>query len=98
MDAWLYRLRDAYNAGYYRTEPAEGAQSPFPWQNRTCQDCPFWSNRICRVYGEYRSEETHTCAYFDQCNRDAGAAIIRERERQGFGKWWDWFSDRDTAR
>jgi hypothetical protein len=98
MDAWVHRLRDAYRAGYYKTEPAEDAQTVFPWQNKTCRDCPFWSNAICRVYAEYRPDETHTCSYFDPWNRAAGETIIRERRRQGSGQWWEWFNDQGAAR
>ena len=50
MDTWVYRLKDAYDAGYYKTEPAVEAQTPFPWQNKTCKDCPFWANGVCHVF------------------------------------------------
>lgn len=39
MDAWVYRLKAAYEAGYYQTEPAVRDQSPFPWHNKTCARC-----------------------------------------------------------
>ena len=98
MDAWVYRLRDAYQAGYYRTESAEDAQTAFPWQNKTCRDCPFWSNGICRVYGAYRPAEAHTCAYFDPWNRNAGETAIRDRQWRGVGQWWEWFNDQGATR
>lgn len=44
IDAWVYCLKKAYDAGYYRTEPAVDEQTPFPWQNKFCRDCPFWSD------------------------------------------------------
>ena len=49
FEAWMARLKAAYDAGYYRTEAAEGEQTRFPWQDRTCGDCPFWSRNTCLV-------------------------------------------------
>jgi hypothetical protein len=97
MDAWVYRLRDGYTAGYYRTESAEDAQTVFPWQNKTCRDCPFWSNGICRLYAEYRPGDAHTCSYFDPWNRDAGETVIRERQSKGPGQWWEWYNTRGAT-
>src|SRR5947209_6480653 len=54
MEPWVDRLKQAYFAGYYQTEAAEDRQSRFPWQNKTCKDCPFWSSGICQVFAEYR--------------------------------------------
>ena len=96
MDAWVYRLRDAYDAGYYKTEQAEEAQTGFPWQNKTCRDCPFWSNSICRVFAEYRDPASHTCSHFDPWHRAAGETILVERQTQGIRKWWDWFNDQNN--
>jgi hypothetical protein len=31
MDAWILRLKEAYDAGYYKTEPAIGEQTLLPW-------------------------------------------------------------------
>lgn len=96
MDAWVYRLKDAYDAGYYKTEAAEAAQTRFPWQDKSCQDCPFWSNGICRVRGEYRTSAMHTCSYFDPWNRGAAESIVRQRQSQGLRKWWEWFNDHNS--
>jgi hypothetical protein len=98
MDAWVARLKAAYDAGYYKTEAAEGAQTPFPWQNKTCKDCPFWANSICQVFAEYRSSTAHTCSYFDPWNHDQAQTIMRERQSQGFRRWWEGFNDRGLAR
>jgi hypothetical protein len=89
MDAWIYRLKAAYDAGYYRTEPAEGAQTLFPWQNKTCKDCPFWGNGICRVFEEYRGPQAHTCTYFDEPNREHARAILQKRELHALQRWWE---------
>lgn len=97
MDAWAYRLRDAYDAGYYKTEPAEGQQISFPWQNKTCRDCPFWANSICQVHAEYRSSTAHTCGYFDRCNRGDAQNMMQDRQWRGFRHWWEWFNDRDVT-
>jgi hypothetical protein len=98
MDAWILRLKDAYDAGYYQTEPAEYAQTPFPWQNKTCKDCPFWSNGLCQVFVEYRVPQAHTCTYFDLWNRKAAQTIIEEQPAQGPNRWWEWFNDRGATR
>lgn len=98
MDAWVYRLKHAYDAGYYQTEPAEGGQTSFPWQNKSCQDCPFWSSNICQVFAEYRSSTTHTCSYFDPWNRDQAKMVIRDRQEHGMRRWWEWFNDRGATR
>jgi hypothetical protein len=91
---WLLRLKAAYDAGYYRTEAQVELQTAFPWQNKSCHDCPYWSNSICRVHAEYRSATSHTCAYFDESHREAAEDIIRERQWQGYRRWWDWFNSR----
>jgi hypothetical protein len=95
---WIARLMQAYDAGYYQTEAAEDRQSGFPWQNKTCKDCPFWANSICQVFAEYRSSTTHTCSYFDPWNREAAQAIIKERHEQGMRRWWEWFNDSGAPR
>jgi len=98
IEPWMKKLKAAYRAGYYRTESDIRQQSSFPWQNKTCKDCPFWSNSICQVFAEYRSSTTHTCAYFDPWNRSTAQNIIQERQWQGFRRWWEWFNDRGAAR
>lgn len=98
MDAWISRLKEAYDAGYYRTESAEGAQSPFPWQNKSCRDCPFWSSTVCQVHAEYRSPMAYTCGYFDPANHEEARALIRERQVQGMSNWWQWFNDHGATR
>jgi hypothetical protein len=97
-DDWLIRLKCAYDVGYYKTEAAEGMQTTFPWQNKTCQDCPFWSNSICQVNEEYRSAAAHTCLYFDPWNRQKAKSVIQERQQRGFQRWWDWYNDRGATR
>jgi hypothetical protein len=98
MEQWLQRLKSACDAGYYRTEAAEGSQTMFPWSDKTCKDCPFWSNSICQVFAEYRASTTHTCSHFDPWKRAAARNIIQDREWQGFRRWWEWFNDRGAAR
>ena len=92
MDSWVYRLKAAYEAGYYQTEAAVGEQTAFPWQNKTCKDCPFWVNSVCQVFAEYRAAYAHTCIYFDASNRSAAQGIVRERQVQGFQRWWEWLN------
>lgn len=95
---WLVRLKAAYEAGFYRTEEAVGAQSAFPWQNKTCKNCPFWSNSYCQVHGEYRNAAAHTCSYFDEKNRTAAREHIQERQWRSYRRWWEWFNDRGALR
>ncbi len=97
-EPWVDRLKAAYEAGYYKTEPDAASQSGFPWQNKSCKDCPFWSNSICQVFAEYRGSTAHTCSYFDPGNRDSAQNIIQERQWQGFRRWWEWFNDKGVAR
>ena len=96
MDTWVYRLKQGYDVGYYKTEAAEGAQTGFPWQNKVCKDCPFWTNGICRVFAEYRNSTTHTCSYFDPWNHAAADDILQQRQTQGSRRWWDWFNDHNS--
>lgn len=77
--AWLARLKAAYEAGYYRTEAAVGEQTPWPWQSRTCGDCPFWAHDICLVTETPRPANAHTCGYFDRANREHARAMIRRQ-------------------
>jgi len=93
----MLRLKQAYDVGYYKTEAAEGRQSGFPWQSKTCKDCPFWSNSICQVFAEHRDGMAHTCVYFDSWNREAAQRIIQERQEQGYRQWWESFNDRGTT-
>jgi hypothetical protein len=78
-EPWLLRLRAAYRAGFYKTESAVGKQERFPWQGKTCGDCPFWSNNQCSVFIERRSPLAHTCCYFDRANRAAARELIEAR-------------------
>jgi hypothetical protein len=87
MDAWVYRLKRAYDAGYYKTESAPGDQSSFPWQNKSCKDCPFWTNGVCRVFVEHRGSGAHTCIYFDLPNREEAQDMIRARQNRGAWAW-----------
>lgn len=61
LDERLLRLKAAVEAGYYRTEPAVGEQTAFPWQNRVCRDCPHWVADYCVLHAEYRSPTSLTC-------------------------------------
>jgi len=84
---WLQRLKAAYAAGYYRTEAAEDEQTPFPWQDHTCGDCPFSAQNICLVHELVheapRPANAHTCRYFDRAHREEARALIRRRR-------WEW--------
>ncbi len=96
-EAWLQRLKAAYEAGYYKTETDRKRQTTFPWQNKTCKDCPFWLNSTCQVFAEYRSSIAHTCSYFDAGNHASAQDIIRTRQWQGFDRWWQWFNGHGAA-
>ena len=78
-EIWLVRLKAAYEAGYYRTETAEDAQTPIPWRQHTCGDCPFWMHDICLVHETPRPANAHTCRFFDRAHRDEARAAIRRR-------------------
>lgn len=95
-DAWLVRLRAGVDAGYYRTESALAEQEQFPWQGKSCRDCPFWANNLCLVRMAPRAPSAHTCIYFDEPNRGAAQAIIGRRN--GDGPWRDDFYDRSGLR
>ncbi|MGH2442360.1 MAG: hypothetical protein ACRDFX_04260 [Chloroflexota bacterium] len=91
MEAWVLKLKDAYQAGYYKTEVDSAQQTPFPWQNKSCKDCPFWLHGVCRVYGQQRPALSHTCSYFDAGNRAEGQRIIDNRVREVRRAWWEQF-------
>jgi hypothetical protein len=91
-DAWVHRLKAAYEAGYYKTETAVGEQTHFPWQGKTCGDCPFWSKGACHVFGESRRAIGHTCTYFDEGNREQAETIMQERAVQTTHQWWEWLN------
>lgn len=76
-DEWLDRLQRAVEAGYYRTEAATEEQTPFPWQNRSCGDCPFWAANTCTVRRARREATDQTCRYFDRCNHADAESILR---------------------
>ncbi len=93
IEDWMARLKRAYEVGYYKTEAALGQQEPFPWQNKTCRDCPFWlDTNWCQVHAEDRAAGEHTCAYFDPPYRLAARNIIDERQQQSRRRFLDWFS------
>jgi len=77
FEAWVLRLKTAYDAGYYRTESAEGEQTRFPWQDRTCGDCPFWAHSACLVRQARRGARDATCRYFDAWNHAEAESIIQ---------------------
>ena len=89
-DDWLQRLKAAYEAGYYRTEVDSQGQTSFPWQDKTCKDCPFWLNGVCRVNAVQRLPDADTCSYFDPANRLAAEHIIEERLRRAWKQLWEW--------
>ena len=64
-EAWLLRLKAAYDAGYYHTEEDRERQTGFPWQNKTCKDCPAWREGHCGVFQTFRREFADTCGVFD---------------------------------
>ena len=93
MDSWMINLQRAYEAGYYKTEPAEEEQLALPWSGKTCRDCPFWLNNVCQVHARAQSGDAHTCWYFDEPNREIGRQAIDERMRQSRLRWWQWWAD-----
>ena len=93
LDAWLLRLKRGYEAGYYKTEAALGEQEAFPWQNKSCRDCPFWlDTRWCQVHAEPQDAESHTCSYFDESHRPAAQHIVEEQQRVAQRRFWDWMA------
>jgi|SRR5947209_100380 len=87
-ETWMVDLKRAVQAGYYRTEVARGGQTRFPWQDKTCRDCPFWRESICRVHAESRSGSAHTCVYFDAPNHGAAAGLMESRSTAVQKLWW----------
>ena len=77
VEPWMRRLKAAYEAGYYRTEAAVGEQTRFPWQDRTCGDCPFWARNTCLVRGTRRGPGDATCRYFDPWNHAEAESVIQ---------------------
>ena len=86
-EGWLLRLRAAYEGGFYKTEAAVGEQVPFPWQGKTCGDCPFWNDSRCGVFNERRSALAHTCCYFDESNRAAGREVVSSHQAPSTFPW-----------
>lgn len=86
-DPWLFNLKAAYDAGYYRTEVDSEAQSHFPWQNTTCGDCPFWMHDVCQVTLARCCSEEVPCAYFDPPDHEAARHAIVERLHVGWKQW-----------
>lgn len=89
-EGWVLRLKAGYDAGYYRTEAAVGSQLGFPWQNKTCKDCPFWMNSVCRVRGAQRMPSAHTCIYFDPANHKEAEQLMQRRLAEIRSRWWGW--------
>lgn len=79
IEPWMLRLKAACEAGYYRTEADVDRQEHFPWQNKHCGDCPFWSNEVCRVYAERRAAVAPTCATFDRATDMPARQDLDER-------------------
>lgn len=77
VEPWMLLLKAAFEAGYYRTEAAEGEQTRFPWQDHTCGDCPFWSRNVCLVREARRGARDATCRYFDAWNHAEAESIIQ---------------------
>lgn len=81
------KLKAAVEAGYYKTEESLEDQTPIPWAQKNCSDCPFFKNDICRVKGVSRNPDDHTCKYFDDANHSEAQKIIDAHA----SPWWDWF-------
>ncbi len=77
VEPWMLRLKAAVEAGYYRTEAALGQQTRFPWQDRTCGDCPFWGKNTCLVRNARRGARDLTCRYFDSWDHAEAESIIQ---------------------
>ena len=89
VEEWVLRLKRAYDIGYYKTEAALDGQESFPWQNKTCKDCPFWlPTQWCQVQGQNRVGAEHTCLYFDEPYHLAARHIIQERQRSTQRRFW----------
>jgi hypothetical protein len=88
IEPWAVKLKEAYEAGYYRTESANGDQILFPWQDRTCKDCPFWLNKVCRVHAVQRDGDDHTCSYFDASHHVEARRVIDARLHAVRPIWW----------
>jgi hypothetical protein len=89
-ERWVLKLKAAYEAGYYKTEAAPDEQSGFPWQNKTCQDCAFWSNNRCQLYSQYRGPATDTCTCLDSGNQSGAQRMPRDHSSHGLRRWWEW--------
>ena len=77
VEPWMVHLKAAVEAGYYRTEADKDKQTRFPWQYRTCGDCPFWVPNRCLVRGTRREARDATCRYFDPWNYPEAESIIQ---------------------
>lgn len=92
-EPWVARLKCAVDAGYYQTEADVDHQEPFPWQGKTCRDCPFWLEiGFCRVLARSRAASAHTCEFFDPVNRDAAEDAITQLDaarKRAFLRWFN---------
>lgn len=87
VEPWMIRLKAAVDAGYYRTEAAMGEQTRFPWQDRSCGDCPFWMSNTCIVRGARRGARDATCRYFDSWNHPEAESIIQYNKIRPLRTW-----------
>lgn len=95
-EEWLRSLKQAVEAGRYRTEAALGMQERFPWQDKTCGHCPFWLDTAwCEVNARDRSPGEHTCGYFDFHRRPSARQIIDDRMRLARERFWTWYHRHD---
>jgi hypothetical protein len=85
MDNRLQKLKAAYDAGIYKTESAEGEQTPLPWTAKPRRDRSSWPESI-RQAG-YRNPAG---AYSDLEGRKSGQDLVPELV--GFHRWWAWFN------
>lgn len=92
-EEWMLRLKAGVEAGYYKTEEDEARQTRFPWQNRTCGDCPFWERDTCRVRQARRGALDATCRYFDEWNYPEAESII-QYNKDTDGLPWSYEDDR----
>ena len=90
--AWMQRLKDAHDAGYYRTESAVGQQSPIPWQERTCQHCSSWTVGYCDVHAAWRDASHVVCPYFSETKRSAIQPAEVKVEKAGLSRLKRWFT------
>ena len=84
---WMRRLKDACEAGYYRTESALEEQTPIPWRRATCSDCFAWTDGFCEVYAIWSAASHDTCVYFPGSIQRTEHRQEHEAQSQEH-RWW----------